>query len=135
MIRAAFFEGTAPNSIHDKVNKLVDSRKRYGGTGVVSNARDRQLQVEVKAGKVKTEEGAKMNVEWIRASTDGSKRIVSIEDKMGGKVVLDDGSLFKNPARSIRDSLDVSVDMCGDFDAILRLCILCQDRCEVLTHS
>ena len=44
-------------------------------------------------------------------------------------VRLESGEEFENPETSFESKPDTtSVNECGDLDAILRLCILCQDR-------
>ena len=51
----------------------------------------------VQGGKVKVD-GVERAVKWIGKSTDGSKTITSVDDKIGGKVSLSDGTAFENPA-------------------------------------
>ena len=88
---------------------------------------DKNKIVEVKDGKVKTR-NAEFNVNWTGAFTDGLKKIVSVEDEYGGKVLLDDETVFGNPWLESGQKDNKTVDVCGDFDAILRLCVSCQDR-------
>ena len=40
------------------------------------------------------------NNQWAAAFSEGSKKIVGVEGRLGGRVSLDDGSAFKNPAGS-----------------------------------
>ena len=89
---------------------------------------DKDKIVEVKDGKLKVND-ADFTVKWTGAFTDGIKKIVSVENKHGGEVLLDDGTVFRNPLLESGQAPDnTTVDVCGAFDAILRLCILCQDR-------
>lgn len=66
-----------------------------------SNANDKDKTAVVKAGKVVVD-GIETAVNWIENFTDGSnqdgsKTIVSVEDKIGGKVSLSDKTVFENP--------------------------------------
>ena len=62
-----------------------------------SNAKDKDKTAAVKAGKVVVG-GIETAVKWIENFTDGSnKTIVSVEDTIGGKVSLSDGTAFENP--------------------------------------
>ena len=64
---------------------------------VFSNTNHKNMDIMVKYGKVEVD-GFKLTVRWIEAFTDGSKKIASVEDVIGGKVALTDGSVFQNPS-------------------------------------
>ena len=80
---------------------------RYFGAAL-SSQRDLQAEVQVRGGKVQL--GAvTITVKWIGAFTDGHKKILSIENEIGGKVVLDDDSEFENPARHTAPEMEESM--------------------------
>ena len=69
-----------------------------------SRRKDRGKTIVVKHGKVVVD-GTTWTVKWTsnvkgahrRAPTDGSKQIISVEEKPKGKVLLDDQTSFENP--------------------------------------
>ena len=90
---------------------MMDARNReFGGAGyaqvyktkgkaLFSNAKDVTRTVRVNAGKSGrvTVDGVRSAVKWIGDFTIGTKTITSVEDKIGGKVTLSDGTVFENP--------------------------------------
>ena len=62
-----------------------------------SNATAVDKTAVVRAGKVGVN-GVELVVKWIGNFTNGSKTITSVEDSIGGKVSLSDGTAFENPA-------------------------------------
>ena len=79
--------------------------KRASENPVFLNTKHKDSTVEVKDGRVVMGTFGQ-RVTWIRASTDGKKKIFSVTDTIGGTVVLDDHSEFKNPESN--DPLDFS---------------------------
>ena len=100
------------------------SRLTPPGKAAFSTADVGQM-VTIQGDHVKVD-GQKRFVEWSQAAhSDCSGKIESVD----GKVRLESGEEFENPETSFESKPDnTSVNECGDFDAILRLCILCQDR-------
>ena len=61
-----------------------------------SNKIDKDKTVVVDDGVVQLHGAGWIAVEWMGAYTDGHKKIVSVDDKLGGKVLLDDETAFEN---------------------------------------
>ena len=77
---------------------LRETAKRENQLLAFSNLADIGKTVVVKEGKM-TMNGVALAVKWITPVKDGSKTITSVEDKLGGTVLLDDGCAFENPAQ------------------------------------
>ena len=65
-----------------------------------SNTKDVGDFIEVEGGRLMISRIIPTDVKWIGRFTDGSRRIVSIENTLGGNVTLDDNTTFLNPLAS-----------------------------------
>ena len=67
-----------------------------------SNAKDVGKLVLVEGGRIRSSADIRpwIAVKWIGRFTDGSKRIISVENSLGGKVTLDGNATFLNPLSS-----------------------------------
>ena len=86
--------------------QVADERRGHQAVSEVplfSNINDQGRDAHVNGGRVTvvTEEEEikcrEKEVEWIGAFNDGNKKITSVEDKIGGRVLLSDGTAFENP--------------------------------------
>ena len=71
-------------------------------SAMFSNAKDVGKLVLVEGGRIRSSEDMRpwIAVKSIGRFTDGSKRIISVENSLGGKVTLDGNATFLNPLSS-----------------------------------
>ena len=84
---------------------LLPLRLLFESKAAFSSKKHADKNVVVKAGRVKVGE-VERTVRWIDAFTDGEKKIAKVEDKLGGKVLLDDGTAFENPSNVVSNDWD-----------------------------
>ena len=106
-------EGCAPtcrarHSVQLKNQPCKDTPPDPSGT-MFSNAKHQNMNVVVKGSKVEIN-GILLNVTWLGSFTEGSKKIVSVEDEKKGRVVLTDGTSFQNPEVKAQGALKAYVE-------------------------